>query len=58
MALSVAETKIQDHFYKPNNPPKPRKNVIGNAFRPFESGILAISHILHIFASFLECKNT
>ena len=58
MALPMPETKIRDHFYKPNTPPKPSKNVIGNAFRPLESGILAISHILHILASFLECKNT
>ena len=28
--------------------PKPRNNVIGNAFRPLKSGILAVSHILHI----------
>ena len=56
MALPMPETKIRDHFYKPNTPPKPSKNVIGNAFRPLESGILAISNILHILASFLELK--
>ena len=57
MALLVLETKIRDHFYRPNTPPKPKKNHIGNTFLPLESGFSAILFILHIFVSFLECKN-
>ena len=56
MALPVTETKIRDHFYRPNTPPKPRKNHIGNTFLPLESGFLAILFILHILVPFLECK--
>ena len=56
MAFLVPETKIRDHFYRPNYPPKPRKNHLGNAFWPLESGFLAILIILHIFAPFLEYK--
>ena len=37
MTLPVPETKIRDHFYRPNTPPKPKKNHFGNAFSPFES---------------------
>ena len=51
MALLVPETKIRDHFYRPNTPPKPQKNHIGNAFLPLESGILAILFIQHVFVS-------
>ena len=57
MVFPVPETKIRDHFYRPNTPPKPRKNHIGNTFLPLESGFSAILFILHIFVSFLECKN-
>ena len=57
MALPMPETKNGDHFYRPNYPPKPRKNQLWNTFWPPKSGILAILHILHILASFLECKN-
>ena len=32
MALPVPETKIWDHFYRPNTPPKPRKNTSGSHF--------------------------
>jgi len=56
VALPVPETKIQDHFYRPNTPPKPRKNHIGNTFSQLESGFLAILFILHILVPFLECK--
>ena len=56
MALPMPKTKNGDHFYRPNYPPKPRKNHLCNTFWPLESGILAILHILHILASFLECK--
>jgi hypothetical protein len=58
MALPVPEIENGDHFYRPNYPPKPRKNHLCNKFWPLESGILAILHILHILASFLECKST
>ena len=37
MTISVPATKIRDHFYKPNTPPKARENVISNVFRPLES---------------------
>ena len=52
----MPETKNGDHFYRPNYPPKPWKNYIGNAFWPLESGVLAILHILNILGSFLEGK--
>ena len=48
--------KNGDHFYRPNTPPKPKKNHIGNTFLPLESGFLAILFILHILVPFLECK--
>ena len=56
MALPVPETKIRDHFYRPNTPFKPRKNHFRNAFSPLESGLLAILFIWHILVLFLECK--
>ena len=56
MAFLVPEMKIRDHFYRPNYPPKPKKNHLGNAFSPLESGFLAILFILHILVPFLECK--
>ena len=58
MAFPVPKTKIRDHFYRPNYPPKPRKNHLGKAFLPLESGFLAILFILHILVAFLECKKT
>ena len=56
MTNPLLETKIRDHFYRPNTPPKPRKNHIGSKFPPLESVFLAILFILHISVSFLECK--
>ena len=56
MAFPVPETKIRDHFYKPNYPPKPRENHLGSGFWPLKSGFLAILIILHIFVPFLEFK--
>ena len=56
MALPVPETKIRDHFYRPNTPRKPRKNHIGNTFSQLKSGFLAILFILDILVTFLECK--
>ena len=38
MVLPVPETKIREHFYRSNTPPKPEKNHIGNTFLPLESG--------------------
>ena len=32
MAFPVSERKIRDHFYRPNYPPKPRKNYLRNTF--------------------------
>ena len=52
MVLPVPETKIRDHFYRPNTPPKRRKNHFGNAFSPLESVFLAILFILHILSRF------
>ena len=45
MALLMPETENGDHFYKPNYPPKPRKNHLCNISWLLESGILAILHI-------------
>ena len=56
MAFPVPETKIWDHFYKPNYSPKPRKNHFGNAFSPLESVFLAILFILHILSHFQSVK--
>ena len=57
MAFPVPETKIRDHFYRPNYPPKHRKYHLRNAILYIESVHLAILIILHIFVPFLECKN-
>ena len=57
MAFPVPEMKIRDHFYRPNYPPKPRKNHLGNAILYIESGFSAISLFWHIFVPFSECKN-
>ena len=52
MVLPVPETKIRDHFYRPNTPPKPRKKHLGIAFLSLESVFLAILFILHILSRF------
>ena len=52
MVLPVPETKIRDHFYRPNTPPKPGKNHLRIAFLSLESVFLAILFILHILSRF------
>ena len=49
---SGTQTKIRDHFYKPNTSPKPGKNHLRIAFLSLESDFLAISFILHILSRF------
>ena len=56
MAFPMPETKNGDQFYRPNYPPKHRKNHLRNVFLYIGSGFLAILLILHIFGPFLECK--
>ena len=56
MVLPVPETKIRDHFYRPNTPPKPRKKHLRIAFLSLESVFLAISFILLIFPCFYSVK--
>ena len=44
-------------YYRPNYPPKPWKNHLGNTFSPLESVFLVILYsFLHILVPFLECE--
>ena len=43
-ALPVLETKIWDHFYRPNYPPNPRKNHIGN----FHHSKVLFGHFIYL----------